>query len=106
MYGPNAVAGVINLITKNPDKKEGLSVSTYSQAGTHNTILGNASVGYNLGNGLSLRGGFNYDLRDRHNVDYYVLGNRALELDPVYNKFPIITEPIRGTFVDELDERN
>ena len=106
MYGPNAVAGVINLITKNPDKEEGLNVSTYSQAGTHNTLLGNASVGYNLGNGLSFRGGFNYDVRDRHHVDYYVLGDKALQLDPIYHKFPIATDPIRGTFVDELDESN
>lgn len=102
MYGPNAVAGVINLITKMPDKKEGLTVGTYSQAGINNAIIGNANVGYNLGNGFSLRGGFNYEVRDRHNVDYYCLGDRALMLDPIYNKFPIQTEPLQ-TFVDELD---
>ncbi len=84
MYGPNAVAGVINIITKEPDAKKGFHVSTYSQVGNYNAMIGNVNLGYNMENGFSVRGGINYDKRDRHFTDYYVLSQKD--------------------FVDELDE--
>lgn len=104
MYGPNAVSGVINIITKKPNEKKGLHVSSYSQAGNYNTILGNAAVSYAMNNGFSVRVAGNYDYRKRHNIDYFILsGKKFLRNDT--NKI-IGTENV--TFVNELtgDEIN
>lgn len=74
LYGPNAVTGMINVITRNPNDKQGLQVSSYSQAGTPQFHSYSAGVGYNGDGPFSFRMSGQYDLRERHNVDYYVLG--------------------------------
>jgi iron complex outermembrane recepter protein len=72
MYGANAVAGVIHFITKRPNAQSGASVSSYSQAGSGSTILGNAGLSFAPENSpFSLRIAGNVDNRNRNNVDYY-----------------------------------
>ncbi|MBE9510476.1 MAG: TonB-dependent receptor [Bacteroidetes bacterium] len=44
LYGTNAVSGIINIITKDPEKNQGLNISTLY--GSFNTINANLSYGY------------------------------------------------------------
>ncbi len=100
MYGPNAVSGVINIITKKASNNKGLHASTYSQAGTHHTLLGNLAVSYASDNGFSVRVAGNYDYRKRHNVDYYILSGLKYKLDE--NHKIIGVEHIENGFVDDF----
>ncbi|HKK58655.1 MAG TPA: TonB-dependent receptor [Salinivirga sp.] len=84
MYGPNAVAGVINILTKSPTKKKGASFSTYSMAGAPNSVITSTSAAYSFDNGLGIRLSGNADFRDRHKVDYFIFNE--------------------NNFVDELNE--
>ncbi|MFO7864237.1 MAG: TonB-dependent receptor plug domain-containing protein, partial [Salinivirgaceae bacterium] len=106
MYGPNAVSGVINILTKNPGEEKGMHVSTYSQAGAFNTMVGNTALSYGGENGFSVRVAGNYDYRHRHQSDYYILSGKRY----VRNDQGVIigAETIDGGFVDELtgDELN
>ncbi|HYG18449.1 MAG TPA: TonB-dependent receptor [Ohtaekwangia sp.] len=71
LYGPNAVSGVINIITREL-KTEGLSVWGNGQYGSKNTAIANASVGYKF-NGkfdVSLSGNAQSRSRDVRYLDY------------------------------------
>ncbi len=71
MYGPNAVSGVINIITKKADEKN-VSVSANGQAGSQNTQLYDFSIGTTqLNNKLNVKVSGNYETRDRFESDYY-----------------------------------
>lgn len=48
LYGPNAVSGVINIITINPDNNK-LKVSADVQAGTPNAYIANGSASFGFG---------------------------------------------------------
>lgn len=106
MYGPNAVSGVINIITKKPNEKKGLHVSSYSQAGNYNSILGNAAVSYAMNNGFSVRVAGNYDYRKRHNVDYYLLSKMKYKRGTLGNVIGIDT--LNNPFINSFtgDECN
>lgn len=69
LYGPNAVNGVINIITTNIEKHGWYAVVNNRQ-GTHHTYLNNASVGYRF-NKLSIMASGNYQHRDRSQHSYY-----------------------------------
>jgi iron complex outermembrane receptor protein len=69
LYGPNAVSGVINIITRKTDKK-GLSTRANGQYGSLNTAIANASVGYQFSDKLSAIVSGNYQGRGR-DVSYY-----------------------------------
>ncbi len=84
MYGPNAVSGAINILTKNPKEEKGFDASTYSMGGYPNAIISSTSASYNFGNGLSVRASGNADFRDRHYKDYFIFS--------------------QNDFVDELEE--
>ncbi|MDA3866701.1 MAG: TonB-dependent receptor [Salinivirgaceae bacterium] len=87
MYGPNAVTGVINILTKSPNTEKPFGVSTHTMAGYPNSIISSTAISYNTGSGLSMRLSGNADIRDRHNVDYYVYNNGTDQ----------------GAFIDEPD---
>lgn len=71
MYGPNAMSGVINIVTVTP-KDETLAVTGTEQFGTENTGIYNIAVSSSqLDNKLKLRVGGNYENRDRATTDYY-----------------------------------
>ncbi len=70
LYGPNAVAGVINIVTERPEQ-EGLYANVYSQAGTNTTCLAGAALGFNLGENVDAVFSGNYGMRERHESLYY-----------------------------------
>ncbi|QCK16337.1 TonB-dependent receptor plug domain-containing protein [Mangrovivirga cuniculi] len=70
LYGPNAVTGVINIITRNPQEDGVYSVAN-AQVGTLKTTVANASVGY-MKNKWSFLVSGNYQKRDRYEEDYYI----------------------------------
>lgn len=71
MYGPNAMSGVINIVTVTP-ADEKIAVSGTEQYGTENTGIYNVAIGTSqLNNKLKVRVGGNYEKRDRSTTDYY-----------------------------------
>ncbi len=70
LFGPNAVTGVINIITQKMHRN-GLLASANAQAGINNISTGNLSVGYKH-NHLGVRVSGNFQNRDRFSDDYYV----------------------------------
>jgi len=70
MYGPNAESGVINIITRNPEK-EGLYLVGNAQYGNYTTAIANGSVGYKAGTKFSAIVSGNFQLRDRTQSGYY-----------------------------------
>ena len=69
LFGPNAVTGVINIITRHP-KQEGLYASGSMQYGTPDTKIGNLAVGGKRGKWNAIVSG-NYQERARHDELYY-----------------------------------
>ncbi len=75
LYGPNAVSGVIHLITKQPSK-EGVSSDIDIQAGTNNTRIANGSFGYKKGK-FTVGVSANYNESDRFQDSYYIPMNQG-----------------------------
>lgn len=73
LYGPNAVAGVINIITKNIDQ-EGVVVNTNIASGTDNTTVGGLRLGYKFNEKLSAQVSGNFQLRDRQDDEVFLYG--------------------------------
>ncbi len=75
LYGPNAVSGVIHLITKKPDQ-DGLNSNIDVQVGTNSTKIANGSVNYKKGKiGIGLSA--NYNEADRFQNSYYIPMNQG-----------------------------
>jgi iron complex outermembrane receptor protein len=82
LYGPNAINGVINIITRNLVKKGAYAVAN-SQAGSNKTIITNGSVGYKGDKWSAILSG-NYQHRDRSQTSYFEYwSNREIE-NPSY----------------------
>jgi len=69
LYGPNAVSGVINIITRQAEK-DGLYLVANAKQGSNHTFINNASVGYRS-NKWSIIGSGNYQGRERTQTSYY-----------------------------------
>jgi iron complex outermembrane receptor protein len=69
MYGPNAVSGVINIITRKTTK-QGLNAVANAQYGSLNTAIANASLGYQFNDKFSATVSGNYQGRGR-DISYY-----------------------------------
>jgi iron complex outermembrane receptor protein len=69
LYGPNAVNGVINFITRQI-KKQGLYIVANNQLGSNNTLINNASIGYKKGKWGVIASG-NYQRMDRSQTSYF-----------------------------------
>jgi iron complex outermembrane recepter protein len=69
LYGPNAINGVINIITRKLTKKGAYAVAN-SQAGSNSTIITNGSVGYKTGKWSAILSG-NYQHRNRSQTSYF-----------------------------------
>ncbi|WP_075590207.1 TonB-dependent receptor plug domain-containing protein [Labilibacter marinus] len=86
LYGPNAVSGVIHLITKKADT-EGLQTNFDIQAGTNSSKIATGSINYNKGKwGIRLSGNYNQSNRFQDNYyipqnDEYVSGDQVGELN-------------------------
>jgi iron complex outermembrane recepter protein len=82
LYGPNAVNGVINIITREIEKK-GLYAVVNNRQGSNHTFIDNASIGYRF-NRLSIIASGNYQHRNRSQESYFEY-NRDQYLDhPAY----------------------
>jgi len=69
LYGPNAVNGVINIITRQP-QKEGLYLVSNSRHGSNETLITNVSAGYRSKKWSVIASG-NYQGRQRSQTSYY-----------------------------------
>jgi len=69
LYGPNAVNGVINIITKRASK-DGFSTDISAQNGNFATLLTNGTVGFHK-NKLSVSVSGNFQQRERYQNNYY-----------------------------------
>lgn len=84
LYGPNAVTGVINIITRRPTN-DGLYAIAHAQYGSLNTLITQASLGYKFNNKLSAWVSGNFQRRDRSQETYYdVTQNRYVPIDSVF----------------------
>ncbi len=82
LYGPNAVNGVINIITRQT-QKDGLSLVANSQQGSYHTFINNASVGYQA-NKFSMIASGNYQRRERTQTSYFEYNRNKLLDHPDY----------------------
>jgi iron complex outermembrane recepter protein len=82
LYGPNAVSGVINIITRKT-KKQGLYLIANSQQGSRKTFINNASVGYQKGK-LSMIASGNYQQRQRSQTSYFEMYRNQWLNSPEY----------------------
>lgn len=79
LYGPNAVNGVINIITRQP-QKDGLYIVANSRQGSNLTFINNASIGYRFNKKWNILASGNYQSRDRTQTSYFEF-NRNKWLD-------------------------
>ncbi|MBS1562957.1 MAG: TonB-dependent receptor plug domain-containing protein [Bacteroidetes bacterium] len=87
LYGPNAVNGVINIITRQLTK-DGLYLLANAQQGSNLTYINNASVGYRFNKKLSMIASGNYQSRDRTQLSYFEFNrNRWLESPDYFLNF-------------------
>jgi len=82
LYGPNAVNGVINIITRQI-KREGLYLVANAQKGSNQTAVNNASVGYKSKKWGMIASG-NYQDRDRTQTSYYEFNRNQWLDNPAY----------------------
>lgn len=71
LYGPNAVAGVINIITNTPEM-DGLLVNADASTGMDNTTVGGVRLGYKFNEKLSAQISGNIQLRDRQDDEVFL----------------------------------
>jgi iron complex outermembrane receptor protein len=74
LYGPNAVLGTINIITRTV-KDKSVKADFTGQIGNQSSRAFNGSVSLGIGNKVKVRLSGNYDHYDRFQNDYYVFGN-------------------------------
>ncbi|MFO7863714.1 MAG: TonB-dependent receptor plug domain-containing protein [Salinivirgaceae bacterium] len=70
LYGPNAVSGVINIITRNPNE-HGEHLHGNIEAGNNNTYLGNFSFLNRTSDKFAFKFAGAYDFRERSQTDFY-----------------------------------
>ncbi|WP_020527666.1 TonB-dependent receptor plug domain-containing protein [Flexithrix dorotheae] len=74
MFGPNAVTGVINIIT-NKTKKDGLFANANVQMGSFNSTIANMAVGYQANEKFSVIVSGNREYRERTHDLYFSRGD-------------------------------
>lgn len=82
LYGPNAVNGVINIITRQIEKK-GVYATVNSQQGSNRTSIDNASVGYRF-NRFSIIASGNFQHRNRSQQSYFEYNRDQYFDQPAY----------------------
>jgi iron complex outermembrane receptor protein len=93
LYGADAFAGVVNIITKSGDEDTGLRV--FGQGGSQNTALGGVSVGARDGR-LSYRTTIAYDRADKWTKDV---------ADASVSQQPQFPQPDRSREIERADSR-
>ena len=82
LYGPNAVTGVINIITRQATEK-GLYVVASSRQGSYKTFINNASLGFK-GKKWGVIASGNFQQRDRTGSSYYEIFRNEWLTHPDY----------------------
>jgi iron complex outermembrane recepter protein len=83
LYGPNAVSGVINIITRKP-QKEGIYSVANVQGGSYSSVIANAAAGYSWGDKVTAVISGNFQNRNRTQRSYYdEFTGQYVELDSV-----------------------
>lgn len=83
LYGPNAVSGVINIITSTPSKEDDVYTTAHVQ-GNHKNIISSALIGKQITKTLSIDISANYEARTRFDDSFYGKG-----IDGEYSYLPI-----------------
>lgn len=77
LFGPNAVNGVINIITRKlDDDKQAYATVQY---GTQGMLIGQASYGQRLSKKLAIQGSFNFTNKERFQREYFDASIRSYE---------------------------
>jgi iron complex outermembrane recepter protein len=98
LYGPNAVTGVIHIITRD-FKKEGLTAEAAGRIGGFDTRIANASLGFRR-NAFRFKVTGNAQTRDRYQTDYYIVK------DGRYEPLPDSVQSMQmGNFQKNMEER-
>jgi len=98
LYGPNAVNGVINIITRQATK-DGLYLVANMQQGSNLTYVNNISAGYRFNKNLNIIASGNYQARDRTQLSYFEFNrNRAFEYPSYFLNF-------QGDTIRNIDQR-
>lgn len=71
LFGPNAVTGVINIITRSA-KQEGMYYAANLQGGAPRALIGNAAFGYKFNEQVDFVVSGNYQQRERSDDLYYI----------------------------------
>ncbi len=71
LYGPNAVSGVINIITKKQDSKK-LTVDANAMVGTQSSIISSLAIGKSFNENFALRVSGFFETMDRNTDQIYV----------------------------------
>jgi iron complex outermembrane receptor protein len=79
LYGPNAVNGVINIITSKTNTSSPL-LSGSAQAGTQNTYTGNIALRKDWGNGITTAVTSNYQHRERDTEEIFLFGKENMSI--------------------------
>jgi iron complex outermembrane recepter protein len=93
LYGPNAVAGVINIITRQP-QQDGFYSTINSRQGSYHTFINNASIGFRTRK-WNLVGSGNYQQRDRTQTSYFEFFRNQYFENPDYF-IGILGDTVRG----------
>jgi len=81
LYGPNAVGGVINIITKHPDSSKP-TANANLQMGTQNNRIFNGGISGGVGKKFKYRVSGNYQYKERFQDDFYVFDiNKRMSYD-------------------------
>lgn len=106
LYGPNAVAGVINIITKQPDSNK-IKASGNVQVGSGNVKIVNAGITGGV-NKFKYRFSGNYQYQERFNKDFYVFDiNQRLsyaQLDTLTNYWSPFPQQVKTLAYENLQE--
>lgn len=93
IYGPNAVSGVINIITRRPEKEGLYMVTNSAYSIDKEDRLANISAGYQKSNKWGIVYTSNMQLRMKHSTEYYNFSNTPTTFPGVYE----------GKYVNNID---
>lgn len=98
LYGPNAVTGVINIITSQANKK-GMNVFANGVLGTNKAKNANANIGYNWNDKTKLTFSGNFSERHRFTDEYYDYNKKDFT---TLDKLTMFVEPVKNVATNEV----
>jgi len=103
LYGPNAVTGVINIITKNIDSSTPL-VSANFQGGNMNTFIGDMAIRKAINDKFSIGVSGNYQIRRRVTDELYVFNEKQYYTKDEFDTLTFVSGGQRYTYKDPKDD--